>query len=96
MSERLHGASTNLLQVIGTISIPHAAAMGQSRKNNNHGRAYNNLVTGRNYKNTIDSKKGAYSGDTAKFFCLELRQSLTETSREYATKHNKNMEKWVR
>ena len=28
--------------------------------------------------------------------CPELRQSLTEASREYAPKHKKNMEKWLR
>ena len=46
VSERLHGTSTDLLQVFGTINIPHAATMGQSRTNNNHDRSHKNLVTG--------------------------------------------------
>ena len=96
MSESLHGDSTNFLQFFGTISIPHAVEMGQSRTNNYHGRAQKNLVTGQKSKNMIDSKKGAYSEGTAKNLCLELRQSLTEASRELAPNHKKNMEKWLR
>ena len=96
MSESRYGASTDLLKVFGTISIPHAAAMGQSRTNNDHGRAHNNLVTGRKYKKTIDSKKGAYSEGKDTMFNPELRQYLTAASREYAPNHKKNMEKWMR
>ena len=59
-SESLHRASTDFLQVFGTISIPHVAAMVQSRNDNDHGRAPNNFVTGRMSKKTIESKKGAY------------------------------------
>ena len=91
--ESLHRASTNLLQVFGTIRIPHAAAMGQSRTNNNHGHSHKNLVTGRKTKKTIDSKEGDYSEGTATHLCPELHQSLTVTSREYAPKHKKNMGK---
>ena len=91
VSERLHGASTDFLQVFGTISIPHTAATGHSRTNNCHGRVHNNLVTGLNFKNTIDSKKGAYSEGTATIFCPELRQSMTSASREYAPNPKKNM-----
>ena len=94
-SESLHRASTDLLQVFGTISIPHAMEMGQSRTNNDHGRAHKNLVTGQKYKKMIDSKKGAYSEGTATNLC-PLRQYLMAASREYAPKHNKNMEKWMR
>ena len=93
MSESLHGASTDLLPVFGSISIPHAAAMGQSLTNNNHGCAHKNLVTGQKSKKKIDSKKGAYLEGTATNLCSELRQSLTTASREYARKHNKNMDK---
>ena len=46
VSESLHGASTDLLQVFVTISIPYAAAMGKSRTNKYHVSAHNNLVTG--------------------------------------------------
>ena len=94
--EIFHRASTNLLQVFRTISIPHAAAMVQSQTNKNHGRAHKNLVTGRKSKNTIDSKKGAYSEGTATNLCPELRQSLMAASRKYAPKHKKNVEKWMR
>ena len=96
VSESLHGASTDLLQVFGTISIPHAAVMGQSCTNNDHGRSKNNIVTSRKSKKTIDSKKGAYSEGTDTNLCPELRQSLTVASREYAPKHKKNMDKWMR
>ena len=68
VSESLHGALTDLLQFFGTISIPHAAAMGQSRTNNDHGRARKNLVTGRKSKKTVDSKNGSYLEGTAKKF----------------------------
>ena len=85
-----------MMQVFGTISIPHAAAMGQSRTNNNHGRSHKNLVTGRNYKKKIDSKKGAYSEGTATNLRPELRQYLTAASREYAPNHKNNMDKWLR
>ena len=44
----------------------------------------------------IDSNKGGYSEVTATMFCPELRQSLTEVSRECTPKHKKNMEKWLR
>ena len=96
MSESLHGYSTDLLQVFRTISIPHAAAMGQSRTINNHGRSHKNLVTGLKSKKKIDSKKGAYSKGTGTNLCPELRQSLTAASSEYAQKHKKNTEKWLR
>ena len=96
VSESLHGASTDLLQVFGTIRIQHAAAMGQSWTNNNHVCAHKNLVTGKNNKKTIESNKGAYSEGNATNLCPELRQSLTAASREYAPKHKKNMEKWMR
>ena len=96
VSESLHGASTDFLQVFGTISIPHAASIDQSRTNNNHGRSHKNLVKGQKYKKTIDSNKGACLEGTATFFPPELCQSLTAASREYAPKHKKNMEKWLR
>ena len=96
VSESLHGASTYLLQVFGTISVPHTAAMGQSHTNNNHSRAHNNLVTGQTSKKTIYSKKGACLEVTAKHFYPELCQSLTAASREYTPKHKKNMEKCLR
>ena len=95
VSESLHGASTAFLQVFGTISIPHAASIDQSHTNNDHGRAHKNLVKGRKYKKTIDSNKGAYLEGMATFFCPELCQSLTAASKEYATKHNNNMYKWL-
>ena len=84
MSDILHRASTDLLQVFRAISTPHAAEMGQSWTNNYHIRADNNLVTVRKFKKTIDSKKGAYSEGTATNLCPELYQSLTAASREYA------------
>ena len=96
VSEILHRASTDLLQIFGTISIPHAAVMGQSQTNNDHSRVQNNLVTGQNSKKIIDSKKGAYSEGTTTSLCPELRQSLTSASREYTPKHKKNMDKWMR
>ena len=46
VSEILYRASTDLLQVYGTINIPHTVAMGRSRTKNDHGCAYKNLVTG--------------------------------------------------
>ena len=95
VSEILHGASTNLLQVFRTISIPHVAEMGQPRTNNDHGCAHKHFVTGQKPKKNIDSKKGAYSEGTATIFFPELRQSLTAASREYTLKHKKNMEKWL-
>ena len=91
VSERLHGASTDFLQVFGTTSIPHAAAIGQSRNNNDSGRAHKNLVIGQNSKKNIDSKKGAYSEGPATIVFPELRQSLAAESREYALKHKKKM-----
>ena len=94
--EIFHRASTDLLQVFETISIPNAAAVGQSWTNNDHGRAHKKFVTGRKSKKTIDSKKGDYSKGTAKNLCPDLRKSLTEASRECAPKHKKNMEKWMR
>ena len=96
VSEILHGASTNLLQVFRTISIQHAAAMGQSRTNNNQSLAHKILVTGRKSKKTIDSKKGAYLEGTATNLCPELHQSLGASSKKYALKNKKNMEKWLR
>ena len=33
---------------------------------------------------------------TATNVCPDLRQSLTAASREYASKHKKNTEKWLR
>ena len=33
---------------------------------------------------------------TATNLCPDLRQSLTEKSREYAPNHKKNIEKWLR
>ena len=96
VSESLHGASTDFLQVLGTISIPHALAMGQSRTNNNHGNSHKNFITGRKSKKKIDSKKKAYLEGTAIHLCPELCQSLTVASRYYAPKHRKNMEKWMR
>ena len=91
VSERLHGASTDLLQIFGTTSIPHTAAMGQSRNNNKTGRVHKNLVTGQNPKKKIDSKKGAYSEGPTTIVFPELRQSLAAESREYALKHKKKM-----
>ena len=91
VSKSLHGASTDFLQVFGTISIPHAASVDQSHTNNYHGRSHNNLVKGRKYKKTIDSNKGAYLEGTATFFCPELCQSLTAASSEYAPKHKNTM-----
>ena len=91
VSESLHGASTNFLQVFGTISIPHAVAMVQSRTNNDHSRAHNNFVTGQKSKKNIDSKKEGYLERKAKNLCPELRQYLTAASRKYVTKHEKNM-----
>ena len=95
VSESLHGSSTAFLQVFGTISIPHVAAMVQSRNDNDHGRAPNNFVTGRMSKKTIESKKGDYSECTATISPPELRQSLMAASREYLPKHKKNTEKWM-
>ena len=46
VSEILHGALTDFLQVSETISIPHAAAMGQSSTNNDHVHDHKKLVTG--------------------------------------------------
>ena len=68
VSESLHKASTDFLQVLGTISIPHAASMGRSRTSNDHGHAHKNLVKGRKSKRTIDSKKGAYLEGMATIF----------------------------
>ena len=70
--------------------------MGQSRTKNDYGRAHNNLVTIRKSKKKIDSKKGAYLEGTATNLCPELCQSLAASSREYAPKHKKNVEKWMR
>ena len=95
VSESLHRASTDLLQVFETISIPNAAAVGQSWTNNDHGCAHNNLVTDRNSKKTIYSKKGACLEVTAKHLYPKLCQSLTEASRDYAPKHKNNVEKWM-
>ena len=78
--ESLHGASTNLMQVFGAISVPHAVAMGQSRTNNDHGHAHKNLVTGRKSKKTIDSKKRDYLEGMATNLFPELLQSLTVAS----------------
>ena len=81
--------STDLLQVFGTIIIPHATAMCQSRTKNDNGRVHKTLVTGQNSKKTIDSKKGVYLEGTATIFCPELRLSLPAASREYVPKHKK-------
>ena len=85
-----------MLQVFGAISIPHAAEMGQSQTNNDHGHAQNNLVTGQKSNKTIDSKKGGYLEGTATNVCPDLHQSLTSAYREYTPKHKNNMEKWLR
>ena len=96
VSESLHGSSTDLLQVFGTISTQHASVMGQSQTNNKHNGDHNNLVTGQNSKKTIDSNKGAYSEGMVTNLCPEICQSLTAASRKYAPKHKKNMEKLIR
>ena len=82
-----------MLKVFGTISIPHATAIGQSQTNNNQSCAHNNLVTGQNSKKTIDSEKGAYSEGTVTNLFPELHLSQTAASREYTPKHKKNTEK---
>ena len=96
VSESLHGASTDLLQVFGTISIPNAAAIGQSRTNNDHGRAHKKMVTGRQPKTAIESRKGAYSEGMATLLCPKLRQSLTVASKEKAAEHKKEQERWMK
>ena len=55
VSVSLHGTSTDLMQVFGTISIPHATAMGQTRTNNDHGHSHKNLATDQKSKKKIDS-----------------------------------------
>ena len=45
--ERLHGASTDFLQVFGAISITHLAAGGQAAVNNDSARAHQLLMSGR-------------------------------------------------
>ena len=47
VSESLHAAATDMLQVFGTIDMARVGAIGQSRFNNDYGRAHKTLVTGR-------------------------------------------------
>ena len=92
-SESLHGASTEALILHGTVRIDHAAGVGQTRCNNDHGRAHQTLVTGRastkeDAKKSI-AKSGAFREGTMIGLCDELRQSLIQASKEQAPAHRK-------
>ena len=52
VSESVHVASTDMLVVFGTIRVGYCAAIGQSRFNNDFGRAH---------KNNDSSRKSTYS-----------------------------------
>ena len=95
VSESLHGASTGVLIVFGTISIPNAAGLGQSRTNTDHGRSHKNLVSGCKQKTPGESRTGAYADGSATNLDPLLRQSLTKVSQTRAEQHTNEIKGWM-
>ena len=90
ISESLHVASTDMLQVFGTIPVDHCTAIGMTRSNNDFGRAHKNLVHGRKSKsNKADNQSN--SGNTVGYFhCISAnaQKSLIRFVKKHA-KHQR-------
>ena len=93
VSESVHAASTDMLVVFGTIHAQYCAAIGQSRFNNDFGRAHKNLVRGQ--KNTSKRKKIKYTGANSIGSFHKLSANAQTSLIRFAKEHAKNQKEKV-
>ena len=88
-AESVIGASTDMFKVFGTIRAQYCAAIGQTRFNNDFGRAHKELVHGQEKKSTRKKKRntGAHSVGAFHKMSANAQTSLIRLSKERAMKH---------
>ena len=98
ISESVHAASTDMLVVFGTIQAQYCAAIGQSRFNNEFGRAHKKLVHGQ--KQTSKRKKikstGANSIGAFHQLSMNAQISLIRFAKDHATKQRDKVDGYLK
>ena len=77
VSESVHAASIDMLELFGTIRMDYCAAIGQSRFNNDFGRAHKNNVSGRRSTSTKKEREKLVQTQSAlTISCLQMLRHL--------------------
>ena len=88
ISESLLASSTHGIKVGSTIWLDHCAAEGQTRANNDFGRQYLSLVSGRQVGNEMNDKPMG----TFHLLPPELQKTAIMASKEHAKSNRKNFD----
>ena len=98
VSESVHAASTDMLVVFGTIRTQYCAAIGQTRSNNDFGRAHKNLVQGQKKTSTKTKIVSTGANTVGAFHKLSpnAQKSLIRFSKEHAKAQKQRVDGYLR